>query len=439
MHVHSYYSGDSTMTFKCISDEASADKIDAVILTDHAFGKVEYGLPPLRNLFKFSYSRASLLTMGPDKFINDIAAMGKACKDTIFIPGAEVTAHYYWSGNPFTAQLTLNQWHKHLLVIGLDDPEDYRYIPITGNGPADNFDPLKLWPLFIILSALLIKTHRRIRILLTLFGILLLANSYPFRKTHFDIYSPKAGEKPYQRLIDYADQKGALTFWAHPDAKNWEDTAPAGRLVLNTRNYPDSLLNTSGYTGFAVFSEGYRSAGTAGGYWDKALLQYCENKRSNPVWAVAELDYGVDSFKLNELLNILWVKEKSKQAVLQALKNGNFYAVFRMRSWGITLDDFYASTDNKRKYIPGETIRMHKDVPVTLAMSINSSDKKARNFKVSIIRDGAVISAFHRASPSLVVFTDNDKLSPGKHYYRVMVEEAYPHAIAVNPVFIEKI
>ena len=49
------------------------------------------------------------------------------------LPAVESAPFYYWSGNITKKNLTANNIDKHLLLIGLERPEDYEQLPILNS------------------------------------------------------------------------------------------------------------------------------------------------------------------------------------------------------------------------------------------------------------------------------------------------------------------
>ena len=52
--------------------------------------------------------------------------------------------------------------------------------------------------------------------ILVIIGSLLFVNNI-FFSSAYDQYSGDPGEGPYQAVIDFAADRGAMTFWAHPE------------------------------------------------------------------------------------------------------------------------------------------------------------------------------------------------------------------------------
>jgi hypothetical protein len=199
---------------------------------------------------------------------------------------------------------------------------------VVSNVYGGAFRPWQLiWPLtLIVLGLLLFKRSITLAFFVALGGATAMVSNYPFYYHQFDQYHGDQGDRPYQALIDYANNNGALTYWAHPDAPNWESPRQIGPVKIETPPYASSLLHTKGYTGFAIFAEGMHSAGLPGHEWDQTLLEYCNGERTQPVWSIGELDYGgKKSFLLNEITNFVYVKNKSAQDILSSLKAGKNY------------------------------------------------------------------------------------------------------------------
>lgn len=223
MHIHSSYSGGKNgKSITEIVSEARSKGIDAVILTDKDVLKWEYGIWPLSNLLKFSYSLPSVLSVGPQKYFDNVRSVEKAFPGMIVIPGVESAPFYYWKGSPFNGTLEMIGWHKHMLVFGMDKADDYINLPVVENHSAGSFNILLLWPVLLLVAALTVNMKKAARIVIAVAALVFLINNYPFRHFEFNIYSGDQGEKPYQKLIDYVNSRGGLIFWAHPEARNRE-------------------------------------------------------------------------------------------------------------------------------------------------------------------------------------------------------------------------
>lgn len=437
MHIHSDFSGNGeNKSIDAILNEAAAHGIDAVIPTDHDIMRWEYGLSPLRGLLRKTYQRPSVLSAGPSRYLDEIHRLRSTHRNMIIVPGVESAPFYYWTGNPFNGTLTMHGWNKHMLLLGMEKEKDYRNLPVVSNPyRPGTFAPWLLWPLILFIPAYLTRKRGR-AIVYSVVALCILYNNYPFRISAFDPYHGDRGELPYQNVIDYVERCGGLTFWAHPEAINWEIPKQIGPIKVITHNYMNSVTNTDRATGFGIFAEGYRDLGGPEHLWDQSLKDYCAGKRKKPLWAVGELDYGEGSFAVQEIQNILWVKDTTPAGVMESLRSGRFAALWRQKDWGLTANAFSATSGNQSTLCGGE---ITATAPVRLRIDVGTSDKRSIPVNITVIRDAKVIAILQSQAPTLLVYEDPARLSPGLHYYRVLVQTTYPHTIAFNPVFVRVI
>jgi hypothetical protein len=107
IHIHSTFSGKEFSLEKIVQDAREA-KLDSIIITDHDIMRWEYGLMPLRGLLKRTIEHPSVLSTGPQHYLNTIKQLQTNNPGIVIIPGVESTAFYYWSGSPFNKSLVLN-------------------------------------------------------------------------------------------------------------------------------------------------------------------------------------------------------------------------------------------------------------------------------------------------------------------------------------------
>jgi hypothetical protein len=422
IHIHSSYSMSTIPPLWETALEARKRNIDVIIPTDHAIRRWEYGLRPFENIVKKTFNESSVIKMTPEKYLAELHKIEIDNPGLLVIPGVEAAAFYYWTGNPFKDGLVMNNWHKHMLIVGLENPQDYYGLPLVSNNKAEKYNILLFWPIFLLIPGMLVSNKTIFRLII-FFCLLFLIYNYPFKKLDFNQYSGDMGDKPYQVLIDYANSKGLLSFWAHPEAPNFKETVKIGPASIVTKPYPESILNTVNYTGFALYAEGYKIDGAPAGYWDRTLMEYCSGKREKPVWAIGERDYSGDKNMIATILNYIWVKDKTKTSVLDGLKNGRFYTVESTPVWGLILNDFYIS-NGKSNAVCGQ--------------EIDSTDNKTHQIKVSLIKNAKVIRIFEAATPVQISYDDTSEFETGRNYYRILVEGVEACHIALNPVFVKR-
>ncbi|MCM8800407.1 MAG: hypothetical protein NC912_00105 [Candidatus Omnitrophica bacterium] len=442
-----------------IVDIAKKMGIKVIVLGDSFLSYWEYGILPLRRLIRKTLQANSILKYGIERYLDEVQRVQRQNPEIIILPGAETAPFYYWKGSPFKNDFTLCDWHKHILVIGLEAPKDYKELPVIGNTsalflPFSFKDLFNLWPfLALILGIFLIKkrcfnyrdslgrklgpyakNYQISGIIFIILGLVFLINNYPFLRTRFDPYHGEQGSLPYQHLIDYVNQKGGLTFWAHPEEKNIKRFIEAS---IQTPEHSELLLKTQDYTGFGIFYAGYEKVGQAGGIWDTVLKQYCQAKRKNPVWAIGAL--GFDSVGdlndyLKDLRNILLLPVLNKKEVLEALKRGRVYVIRGKNSEKFILDDF-SIEDNLSgiKKIMGEVLEVSDKFKIKIKGHLLTGESNL--FKVRLIRDGLIIKDFLVNSPFEITYIDTLNNSERMSYYRIEIESEGLHLVA-NPIFV---
>jgi hypothetical protein len=429
----------------------------AVIVTDRDSLQWEYGLFPLRELIKTKKTMSSIATYGASRYLKDIADLQQHYSDIIIIPGVEAAPFYYWKGNPAGDDFKLYDWHKHMLVIGMDKAEDYDYLPSVANikslrQPFVKEDLILLWPLLMLVLGVISARKRKynysddqgrplgpyssfwhmLGLTLIFFSLLGLVNNYPYRRLAYDQYHGEQGIKPYQYLINYADQKGAMTFWAHPEAIN---ISKRGNITIETDYYGPDLLMAQKYTGFSILYDGFKKVGIPGGIWDKVLNDYCRGQRSAPVWAIATVEYdqggSLDS-RLQGIETAALVKEVNQTEILHALKSGHLYVIGGDRN--LRLQEF-SVTDIKTtvKGEAGEEVKVQEFPMLNIRGGGRSGDSGP--VKIDIIRNGEIIKTFEEKDPFMIKYIDRIHETGKKIYYRLQIQNQKT-VLLTNPIFV---
>lgn len=412
IHLQTTVSGGKR-TFNDYLQLARQNEIGIIVVTDHDTQKYQYGLWPLRGLIKKTVDEPSVFKYGVENYFKLIQQANSLANDIIIIDGVESIPFYYWSGSYFRDTLALNDRGKHMLVIGMNDVNAYKDMPLIGNG-----------------------------------------------KSRFNQYDGPQGYAPYQDLIDYVNSKGGMTFWAHPEAK---ESKSINKIIVNTLAYPECVKATTNYTGFGVFWEGYQKIGLPNGTWDEVLREYCDGRRATPAWAIGEIDdYGDKD--LSRLLTVFMLKEKSYKAAIDALKTGKTYTVLKAKdSPPLMLDDFcvYNTSQPTIAYSGDElvtsstpTIRIkisfknceaeRRSRPRTAASGGRVSEQDDVSEKspkiratLKVIRQGRVIKEVNQALPITLSFKDDYKPKPGERiYYRLEVIDEKNGRLISNPIFV---
>ncbi len=439
MHLSSTVS-DGTADLDTIISVARANNIRAVILTDKALMQWRYGLWPLRNLLAGSLRQRSILSYGPQRYLDLISASQGENPDMLIIPGAEVSPFYYWSGNPLKKSLAMHDWHKHLVLAGLGKAQDYRDLPVAGNPALRVLSvPRLLWLVFsaaaLVFSLKLLRRRKRIAAL-SLLIIALAAgadNLFPF-DSRLDPFRGDQGIKPYQELIDYAVNRGGLVYWAHPEARNYQEY---NGVSLKTDPYIWDLARSKGYTGFEALYDGFEHVAVVSGIWDNLLLEYCRGVRKEPVWAAAGLQFDfsgdLDAY-MKDLRMVCLCEKFDTGAVLNALRQGRCHIIQGQFSPDCILQDFslrtLASSEGK---IQGEELVTSGDVFIRIKLEVG----KLQGYPVTatLVKDGVFHKMLQLDSPLEITISDTLTDKTKKHYYRLVVE-GRGLRILTNPIFV---
>lgn len=449
IHVHSAFSsGDYTL--EELVARAKEKGIEVLIPTDHDLVAMEYGVFPLRNIIKKRVEQKSIIRMGPEKYLDAIKQINDKQKDVIIIPGVQSSPFYYWTGNPLEGNLTAHNYRKEMLIIGMNDPADYRNLPLMHRGFSTDhivtyIPQLIIFFISLLLSVYLYFQRRNYRLFgmgIGALSILLLINHHPFQSSKYDPHYGDQGIKPYQDLIDYVGNRNGLTFWAHPEAKYAQQGVKMGPVTLQTQPYPDALVESIDYTGFSGLYGEYTTADDPGQQWDQALLDYCEGKREQPVWIIAGADFHKDrnaggAIDFDSYQTIFLVQKKSANAILDALSTGIVYAARKGNKGRLTLDLFQIGSKGSKVYANmGQ--KLNNPSVTEINIRITASDQGQHPIKMTLIRGSRIIEELEGNTPFDFKMEDEDSWT-GITYYRLEVDGGGAlGTILSNPIFVSK-
>jgi len=417
--------------------------ISVLFINDHDRVAMEYGLPPFRNIIKKKVELNSINSGGADKFIQGINEVRQKYPDMIIVPGSETTPFYYWTGSPLNGSLTANEHEKRLLTVGMESPDDYENLPILHNNLSMNYftgalPQVVLFSLSLIASVIMLRWRGFLRvsgIIILILSVAFIINSNPFRSSPFDPYHGDQKMAPYQLVIDYVSSRGGMTFWNYPETKS--GVREMGPIHVSTLPYPYVLSESTGYTGFAALYGDNITLTEPGNIWDTALKEYCMGYRDRPPWGIATADFhqeGQGGDQLGTYQTVFFVKDKKKDAVLKALKNGKMYASQVNYPQVLKLEDFsVSSADNGTTGISGDeiTLKEYPRVKISVSTSVPSTDK----VKIRLIRSGEMIYLFEEKLPLMIDYMDPYYKPGEKIYYRM---DLHGNGVIVsNPVFVK--
>jgi hypothetical protein len=259
----------------------------------------------------------------------------------------------------------------------------------------------------------------------------------------YDQYHGDPGNGPYQAVVDYANARNAMTFWAHPEVTQhmsqpapWPASVLTDSVVFETLPYTNALLETFGYTGFAIFEEGMRVVGKPGGIWDQTLIEYCAGVRSNPVWAIAEVDFEYSHIRqgVGTSQTVFYLKERSASSVLDAMRHGAMYAR-RGVGCGLSVRDFRVSApDGRAVATMGGHVTLSGSPRIRIALDMENAN--IGDLRILVVRGGDRIRTIPATGDTVITFDDPVLGGEGTTFYRFIVLENTWPILATNPIFV---
>ena len=266
------------------------------------------------------------------------------------------------------------------------------------------------------------------------FSLLFLVHGHPFSSLPWDAYHGPQGQAPSQAFLDAAAEKGALTFWAHPESIYDQSSRDGGPVEMRTNPYPDALVETAGFTGFAAVYGDTAHAHEPGREWDQALMQVVDGVRARPPFAIAEADYHGN--RANESLDgfqtVIPGRVAGRAGLLRALSDGRMYAVRKTGAWRLCLAGFSVSGEGGAAGM-GQTLVTGGGVAVS--GEVTATDRGAYPVEVTVVRNGRARMKEKGVTP--FAFSLSDPPEPGRAYYRVLVQGPGGNRVVGNPVFVE--
>ena len=439
---------DGAHTLDYIIKLAKKRGFNVLFINDHDRKVLEYGIRPFQNILKKKVEEPSINKGGAENYLNTIESASKKYPEMILIPGAESAPFYYWKGSYFKRNLTVCDWERHLIIVGLEKAKDYKELPILHNGFSTKYvlSSIPAWYFFLsiplILAIYMIKRKKLIRksgIVILVFTLLILVTNHPFRSSPYDQYYGFQGISPYQLLIDYVNSRGGMVFWNHPETLS--GSGKIGPISKSTAPYPEVLAESRDYTGFAALYGDRITITESGNIWDQVLMEYCQGKRGNPAWGISSADFhreGGAGEKLGNYPTFFLVKHSIKRDILDALKKGRMYAYRGDVDFPrLILEDFSVSdSDTSRKGIMGEEIFL-KDYPRVNIHISTAGEEEGNTATVRLIRCNKLIKTFSGETPLDINFQDEFFEPSQKIYYRLDVVDKKGRRLVSNPIFVQ--
>ncbi|MEE9258031.1 MAG: hypothetical protein V3U37_00690 [Nitrospinaceae bacterium] len=430
-------------TVQELGEIAQFGKVDVLVFGDYARDSMEYGIFPFERIFKKKQEKSSVLTSGAAAYVAEVNDNDRQIQETVLVPAVEVAPFYYWTGNPFDKTLVAHNWDKHLLVVGMEAPEDIEQLPILNSNFSKNFIAqyqvicIGLAVLFLAALGAAYKGYYR-KVTIPVAALLLLGavNNHPFQSSPFNQYNGDKGIEPYQAVIDYVRSKEGMVFWNHMET-NFSQTV-AEDVGGETLPHSEDLVLSRGYTGFQTVTGDPSFLMESDSAWDHVLNEYVRGERKDPAWG-----YGGNNFtcedegrhKFGMARTIFLVREKSREAVLDAMRSGRMYAVHQPGDDRLSLDEFTVSDK-----VTGHHAEMGEELLVTdfpeIKVKVHTTKGGGKTARFIVIRNGKEVKQETAALPYELNWRDVEVDKSGVVYYRVNVIVDINDHIVSNPIFV---
>ncbi|NOS79060.1 MAG: hypothetical protein HOP35_14060 [Nitrospira sp.] len=460
IHVHSTAS-TGTVSLEALAARAEQQGLDAIVLSDNFSLEYEYGLQPLPGLLKKAVSFPSVLSYGIERYLDEIKTVQARHPQLVIVPGVEVAPYYYWTGSLWRGDLTMHDAQRNLLVLGLTTAEGYRALPARGNPASFTVDGASLAniaPLLLVVPALFLWKPRRqlvegwrepigaarrtVAACCLVLAVATLVNAWPLGTPPFSSYEPQ-GYRPYQAVLDAANQRGAVVLWSMTEARDLQSHAfgPLGTVTVRTDAHPEALALTSGYAGFGGLYQDTRMVTAAGGLWDQVIQAHRGTAQSAVPTMIGEIafhglaDKGKD---LDRVVTTVFAKERSVGGVLEAIRSGHAYAVAEGdHRVMLTLDEFSLGCDCDQATVGiGERVALPSGSHAVAAVRLSARDGKPHPVTVRVIRSGEIIGVTTAETPVAYHVADTQPVPDGGAYYRLEVV-GQSGELLTNPVYVD--
>jgi hypothetical protein len=445
LHAHAFfdtYGAEGPVRLQQAAREAG---IGAVVLTEQLVADWSWAPPLLRLFGGARLRRVSVSSYGIERYFREVAEADRLVPEVTLLAGVEAAPYYRWSGAPWSGSLTMWDWQRNLLVLGLPEPADYERLPLVGlrSRLVASLRDLPWLVLVVATGFAFLVALNRLRVLptllaLTLFGLLIWSGPPP--PPPFSPYGPDPGLRPWQTLIDSVRARGGLAMWTQVEAT--DDSRPLrGWVHIHTDPHPRVLLDTRDYQAFGAIYPSTSSAQEPGREWDQALVAYLAGARAEPVWGWGEsaLHYpsqvtpGASGKRVDEVLSFVRTPSPSPRDILAALAAGRGWSVRSAVAPGRLELVAFAAVRGERSAGSGEWLDGSGPLRVEAAWRFEGPDPPL--VRARLVRDGRVVVERSGRGAMGLGWEEPAGASGEQHYYRLEVD-SQAYRLLTNPVFV---
>jgi hypothetical protein len=445
LHSHALFDTYGSEGPVLLQQAAREAGIGAVVLTEQLITEWTWA-PPLLRIFGGAHlRRVSVSSYGVERYFREVAEADRQVPEVTLLAGVEVAPYYRWSGAPWSGSLTMWDWQRNLLVLGLPEPSDYEHLPVVGlrSRLIASLRDLPWLVLVVGIGFAFLVALNRLRVLptlltLTLFGLLIWSGPPP--PAPYSPYGPDPGVHPWQTLIDSVRARGGLAMWTQVEAV--DDSRPLrGWVHIHTDPHPQVLLETRGYQMLGAIYPSTSSAQEPGREWDRALLAYLAGERTEPVWGWGEsaLHYpsqvtgGTGGKRVDEVLSFVRTPSTSPRDILAALAAGRGWSARSAVSPGRLELDGFAAVRGEDSAGCGEWLEGPGPLRIEAAWRFEGPDPPL--VRARLVRDGRVVVEHSGRGAMRLDWAEPAGAAGEQHYFRLEVD-SQAYRLLTNPVFI---
>jgi PHP domain len=309
--VHAHTTcSDGENTLNDLVRFAHSKGLGIVCITDHHFNDWRYR-------WGLRLNKPSVIQFGIAQYFAAIREAEMESCGPIVVPGIEIMPHYRWEGIPPFLRC---EAMKNFVVYGIDDPEIIQNLPVRLDGKGK---------------------------------------------------SEAEAVEIAQRVISYLRLHGGLVYWSHLEQ---DERFPFFTAEMRYRPRPYLLEQTSEYSGFGCFPEGYRETCQPGAIWDRLLEANVQAGKYTGPWVLGEADYhsGDRDEPYRNICNpttVFSLRELDRHDVIAALTNGRMYA-YMGHSFTQSVLHVYRASDPESGRIARSGETLHSSVQPTLEVSL---------------------------------------------------------------------
>jgi len=408
---------------------------DVLAFNEHDRFTIRLGLEPMPSFMGYSQEHPSLYQTGLEDFFDDLRATQQQTSLTL-MAGTESTMGYTWSGIPFK-DLSLHGAERHIITLGATQAEQIEALPSYSLKHAYGLQSLSLivWLALVLLLVFALFRYRTRSV-----ALLLASSLLAFMGTWLMDPQPDDMDTDF---INTANEQGLFTIWAHPGTRSGVREGPMG-VKLDTPPYNSHIFDYPADAFAAVYGDTDQNT-SAGGLWDRFMMQYMKGYVDKPMWAVAAGDFHAQG-QANEYLGNfpmdIWATNTSQEAILTALKQGRMTAWHMAKDNNIAVSTLYlsyldAKTGQEKHMLTGDEASMAPPIKLVIGLRELGQPTQPTSLKGHWIINGKIHGQVTLNTHDDTTSITSLFLPKGKHVIRFQIPYQHGIRLETNPFLVQ--